>query len=512
MSSTGGRLAYALAGVVTGLAGIAVSHAVTMVLNVRATPLVTVAEAVRDITPGALGESLIQLVGQLDKPLLRIGVTLGLLGLAALSGILTRRSLLLGNLLFLAMGVVAAVAVATRPGFLTFDLLPAVAGTATWVALLGFLVGRLQGSTTTDKATDAPELADADRRSFLVQVGAVAAVAAAIGLGGHLVGGTRRGVEASRRLLRLPASGGRVPAGAALDVEGIAPWRSSNASFYRIDTALILPAIEADQWRLRIHGMVDKEIELTYRDLLERQLTEAWVTLCCVSNEVGGDLIGNAWWSGVRIADVLAEVGVSPEADAVLQTSEDGWNCGTPLSVLTDDRNAMLAIAMNGQALPVEHGYPVRMVVPGLYGYVSATKWLVDLEVTRFEDFTAYWTDRGWSAQGPIKTQSRIDVPRSGSDVSAGTRTIGGSAWAQHTGIEQVEFQLDGSEWQPATLGRVPGNDTWVQWSASVDVPSGSHTLAVRATDRSGYTQTPVRTEVIPDGASGWHIIDFTAG
>jgi hypothetical protein len=226
---------------------------------------------------------------------------------------------------------------------------------------------------------------------------------------------------------------------------------------------------------------------------------------------VGGDLIGNAWWSGVLARELLAEAGPKAGADAVLQTSHDGWNCGTPLAALTDDRNAMLAVAMNGKPLPVEHGFPVRMVVPGLYGYVSATKWLVDLEVTRFDKVSAYWTQRGWSEKGPVKTQSRIDVPGDGANVKAGSVRIGGSAWAQHTGIEKVEYQLDGAAWAEAELGRVPHVDTWVQWSATVDVDPGAHRLVVRATDRSGYTQTSVRTDVVPDGASGWDSMAFDA-
>jgi hypothetical protein len=255
--------------------------------------------------------------------------------------------------------------------------------------------------------------------------------------------------------------------------------------------------------------MVDREITLSYAELVDRQLTETWVTLCCVSNVVGGDLIGNAYWSGVLIRDILAEAGVQPGADAVKQTSDDGWTCGTPLSALTDDRNAMLAIAMNGEPLPLRHGFPVRMVVPGLYGYVSATKWLVDLEVSRFDAFDAYWTERGWGEKGPVKTESRVDVPRNGSSTKAGRLRVGGSAWAQHTGIERVEFQLDGGAWQLAELGRVPSEDTWVQWTGTVDVGPGKHTLAVRATDRSGYTQTPVRAGVLPDGATGWHTVEF---
>jgi hypothetical protein len=250
---------------------------------------------------------------------------------------------------------------------------------------------------------------------------------------------------------------------------------------------------------------------LTYDELLERQFTEAWVTLNCVSNPVGGNLIGNAWWSGVRIADLLEEAGVQDGADAVKQTSEDGWTCGTPLGALTDDRDAMLAVAMNGQALPIEHGFPVRMVVPGLYGYVSATKWLVDLEVTRFADFTAYWTDRGWAEKGPVKIASRVDVPRSGAEVQAGEVRFGGVAWAQHTGIAAVEFSVDGGEWLEAEIGATPSVDTWVQWTGTADVEPGDHLVKVRATDKDGTVQTGTVQDVLPDGATGWHTSDFSA-
>jgi DMSO/TMAO reductase YedYZ molybdopterin-dependent catalytic subunit len=499
------RSLHALAGLVAGLAGIAVSHALTMLLTIRATPLLAVAETVIDVTPGAVAETLIALVGQYDKPLLIAGVTLASLGLSAWAGALTRRGLGRGVAVFVAMGLVGAAAVWTRPEADLYDVVPVVAGTLTWVIALTLLVDRLTKLHREDSADQA-------RRRFLVTAGAVGAGALVAGVAGQLVGASRRSVETARKLLRLPATGGAVPAGADLDFEGLTAWRTPNAHFYRIDTSLVVPTVDPTTWRLRVHGLVERELELTYEDLLERELTEAWVTLCCVSNEVGGDLIGNAWWSGVRIADVLAEAGVRPEADAVLQRSVDGWTCGTPLETLTDDRNALLAIAMNGEALPVEHGFPVRMVVPGLYGYVSATKWLVDLKVSRFDDFTAYWTDRGWSAKGPVKTQSRIDVPRDGADVPAGRLRVGGVAWAQHTGIERVEYRLDGQAWAEAELGRVPHVDTWVQWTGTVEVAPGRHTLAVRATDRSGYTQTSVRTDVVPDGATGWHSVEFDAG
>lgn len=359
------------------------------------------------------------------------------------------------------------------------------------------------------------------RRALLLGAGAVVTGGAAIALGlarqrdrgGSILdalGGGPSPVEREAASLALPVTPGTVPDGADFGVRGLTPFRIPSQDFYRIDTSDTPPTLLAKDWKLRIHGMVEREVTLTYDDLLARQLTEAWVTLSCVSNDVGGDLIGNAWWSGVRIAPLLAEAGVHPDADAVLQTSVDGWNCGTPIQVLTDDRDAMLAIAMNGRPLPQEHGYPVRMVVPGLYGYVSATKWVTDLEVTRFDRFEAYWTKLGWAPQGPVKTESRIDVPRS-STVKAGRVQVAGVAWAPHTGIEKVEIRLDGQAWAPTELGRVPGIDSWVQWRTTIEVGKGLHHVAVRATDAGGYTQTGVNADVVPDGATGWHLVEFTA-
>jgi DMSO/TMAO reductase YedYZ molybdopterin-dependent catalytic subunit len=502
--STRRGLRLAVAGVLTGLAGTATSLAATAVLNQRATPVTVVAEAVIEYTPGRVAEAAISVVGTWDKPLLVAGVFTALLLLSGLAGLLAGRNTLLGSSVFLAMGAVASFAALSRPNATPSVLLPVGVGVVTWVLLLPYLVRLAAGGPTREPVAE-------ERRRFLVAAAVVAAGSVVVTVAGRLVGRSRRLVESARDALRLPVTRGVAPAGADLDVEGLTPWRVPNADFYRIDTALVLPAIEPDEWRLRVHGMVERELTLTYADLLDRRLTEAWVTLCCVSNPVGGDLVGNAWWSGVRIAEVLAEARPRGDADAVLQTSDDGWTCGTPLSVLTDDRDAMLAVAMNGEPLPVEHGFPVRMVVPGLYGFVSATKWLVDLEVTRFEDFEAYWTTRGWSEQAPVRTQSRIEVPRANRRVDAGRVQVAGTAWAQHTGIERVDVALDGGPWEETTLGRVPGADTWVQWHATVDVEPGNHTLAVRATDRSGYTQTGVRRDVAPDGATGWHTIDFTA-
>jgi DMSO/TMAO reductase YedYZ molybdopterin-dependent catalytic subunit len=357
-----------------------------------------------------------------------------------------------------------------------------------------------------------PAVGDHTRRTFLLRTGIIVAGAAVAGSVGRVVGKGRRHVEEARRLLRLPGvTAPQVPEGVRVDLEGVSPWATPASDFYRIDTAFVVPTIEPDDWQLRIHGMVDREIVLTYRELIERQVTQAWVTLNCVSNEVGGDLIGNAWWSGVRVADLLREAGVQPGANAVLQTSEDGWTCGTPLEALTDGRDAMLAVAMNGKPLPLDHGFPVRTIVPGLYGYVSACKWVVEMKVTRFDDIEAYWTKRGWAELGPVKIASRIDVPGDGGDVLASGGRVGGVAWAQHDGISAVEVSVDDGPWERAELGRVPSTDTWVQWAATVDVEPGEHTLAVRATDTHGQPQTGEVQDTVPDGATGWHTITFEA-
>ena len=498
----------ALAGVLTGVAGVVTSQATVWALRATNSPVEAVASAVRDATPGWLAHRLITLVGHLDKPLLVAGTVVVLVAICAGTGLLSRRHPLLPDIVFVLLAVIGLAAVVRLPDSGVASGLAVVVGLVTWVVTFRFLTAPLVAEPQrTGGAAPA-----STRRAFLLRAAGAAAVVAFAGAAGRFASRGRRRVEQARNLLRLDrAHRGVVPEGADLRVSGIAPWRTPNDAFYLIHTALSAPSILPADWQLRIHGMVDRELTVGYHELIGREFTEAWITLCCVSNEVGGDLIGNAYWSGVLVRDLLAEAGIRPGADAVKQTSQDGWTCGTPLAALTDDRNAMLAVAMNGRPLPIDHGFPVRMVVPGLYGYVSATKWLVDLEVTRFDAFDAYWTDRGWSEQGPVKTQSRIDVPRNGEEVAAGTIRVGGSAWAQHTGIARVEFQLDGGPWRSAELGGVPGLDTWVQWAGEAEVEPGKHTLVVRATDKSGYRQTAVRTDVVPDGATGWHTVTFKA-
>jgi DMSO/TMAO reductase YedYZ molybdopterin-dependent catalytic subunit len=407
---------------------------------------------------------------------------------------------------------IAVVAVLAKPTPSLIDLAPIVVGLLCWLVALALLAEWLRRWELVEDIPGPTDDALPTRRSFFAIAGAMAAVTVVGGLAGRIAGNARRKAEQSRRLLRIEGvTAPAVPDGVTVDVEGLSPWQTPNDDFYLIDTAIIKPTIAPVDWEIRIHGKVERELRLTYADLVRREITEDWITLNCVSNEVGGDLIGNAWWSGVRLAAILAEAKPLPGADAVLQTSEDGWTCGTPLAALMDDRNAMLAVAMNGEPLPIEHGFPVRTIVPGLYGYVSACKWVVDMEVTKFDRFTAYWTDKGWSAQGPVKIASRIDVPHDGADVAAGEVVCAGVAWMQHTGISAVEVQVDGGRWQPATLASVPSIDTWVQWRISLTLPEGDHRLRVRATDEDGNVQTGAIADVVPDGATGWHTVEVTA-
>jgi DMSO/TMAO reductase YedYZ molybdopterin-dependent catalytic subunit len=349
------------------------------------------------------------------------------------------------------------------------------------------------------------------RRRFLIGLGTAAGVAAVGGVGGRLLT-SRRAVTSARNAVVLPAASAAGPVPAGAQVDGATAFVTSNDDFYRIDTALYPPQIDPATWELRIHGMVRNPITITWEQLLKRPMVQRYVTLACVSNEVGGDLIGNALWLGTPIKELLDEAQPLPGADQVVQRSSDGWTCGTPTAVLRDGRDALLAVGMNGEPLPVRHGFPVRMVVPGLYGYVSACKWITEIELTRFSDFDAYWVPRGWSALGPIKTESRIDTPRDGAKRDAGPVTVAGVAWAQHRGITKVEVQVDNGPWATATLAPVVSVDTWVQWSYSWPATAGKHTLRVRATDKDGQIQTSTPAPPAPDGATGWHSVQVTVG
>jgi DMSO/TMAO reductase YedYZ molybdopterin-dependent catalytic subunit len=513
------RGAWPLAGLVAGFAGLATSYLVAMAMSIRESPVVAVAELVILYTPGDVAEGAIGLLGHWDKPALLIGILVILSALFAYAGQQARKSWSRALIVFGLLAAAGVAAVALRPGTSVGSYFPLAVGFVTWVVGLSVLTEPLRKQAA-EEAADSPDSTPigsddapaSSRRAFLLRAGVVAGLAVVAGGAGRLLGRGRRQLEETRRLLKLTGiTEPAIPATAKVGLRGVTPWQTRSEDFYLIHTAIVTPTIEPRDWSLRIHGMVDREVSFSYEDLLDRQRTEAWITLNCVSNQVGGDLIGNAWWSGVRVADLLAEAGVHDDADAVLQTSEDGWNCGTPLAALTDDRNAMLALAMNSLPLPIDHGFPVRTIVPGLYGYVSACKWVVDMEVTRFDRIEAYWTGKGWAEKGPVKIASRIDVPSSGDEVTAGQVALGGVAWHQHTGIRGVEISLDGGDWQAADVAPGPTDDTWVQWTLTTQVERGDHLVRVRAIGKDGEVQTGVEQGVLPDGATGYHEVDFTA-
>jgi DMSO/TMAO reductase YedYZ molybdopterin-dependent catalytic subunit len=359
---------------------------------------------------------------------------------------------------------------------------------------------------------ETPRDGDVSRRRFLGWAGGATAIGALAALGGSALQAGARAVTAVRETFTLPAAATTappVPAGAELGIDGLAPVVTPNAEFYRIDTALQVPNLNPADWSLRIHGLVENEVVLTWDELIALPLEESHTTLMCVSNQVGGDLIGTALWLGYPIRELLARANPAGTADMVLSRSSDGFTASSPIEALTDDRNAILAVGMNGEPLPLEHGFPVRMVVPGLYGYVSATKWVTELEVTRFDAQTAYWTDRGWSERGPIKISSRIDVPRGGS-FDAGEIVVAGVAWHQHTGIAKVEVSVDDGPWREAELAAAINVDTWVQWRYAWDADPGQHVLRVRATSADGEVQTGEERDVVPDGATGYDAVGIS--
>ena len=391
--------------------------------------------------------------------------------------------------------------------------MPAVVGAAAGAATLLVLHGRLSGLATTPAevgaAEDRPFPDGVDRRGFLVASGVALGVAAAAGMLGQVLS-RRNQADASRAAVTVPPAAEPSPAASAgtdFGVDGLSPFYTPNGDFYRVDTALIVPSVPAEDWSLRVHGMVERELTLDFEQLSARPLIERDITLACVSNEVGGPYVGNARWVGAPLADLLDEAGVDPAATQLVSTAVDGFTLGTPVAAVTDGRDAMLAIAMNGEPLPIEHGFPVRMLVPGLYGYVSATKWLVDLELTTFDAFDPYWVRRGWAEQAPIKTQSRIDTPKPLASVPSGDVVIAGVAWAQHRGVEMVEIRIDQGEWREAELATEDTIDTWRQWRIVAPLEAGNRTISVRATDATGEVQTTERAEPFPDGATGQHSI-----
>jgi DMSO/TMAO reductase YedYZ molybdopterin-dependent catalytic subunit len=524
------RAAGAVSGLLAAVAGVGAAEGVATAIG-STSPVVAVGTWAIDTSPAWLREWAIRNFGVDDKQVLVTGmlVTIALLGALAGAIGVARRRLAVG--LTVAVGLVGVLAVLTVRGAhdpalvrITPALVALVVSTGGLFLLLREMdreepkpltVGLGTRVTPREEPIDVtpqralPPVMIPSRRSFLTVAGAVGVVGAT---GGALWKLGEQGSYATSGLITLPraASPAAVVANADFAIPGLTPYFTPNDGFYRIDTALIVPRLDHAKWSMKIHGMVDHPVTLTYDDLLKSPLIERDVTLMCVSNEVGGNYNGTARWLGVRVADVLASVGIKPGADAVMSTSYDGWTCGTPLSALTDpNRDAMFAIGMNGQPLPYDHGFPVRMVVPGLYGFVSATKWITEFEVTRFDEFEAYWTSRGWSAQAPVKTQSRIDVPRPYSDLPTGAVEIAGVAWATHRGISKVEVLIDDIP-HVAELAPWDNKDTWRQWRLRDWKPTkGGQIVAVRATDGLGQVQVAKHSRPDPDGATGYHTVQY---
>jgi DMSO/TMAO reductase YedYZ molybdopterin-dependent catalytic subunit len=514
------RRVSALIGVASVAAALGVAELVAIVTGPLTSPTIAVGGAIIDMVPESLKHFAISLFGTYDKLALQIG-TLVLLVLAGVGlGFLAKRHLTAALGAVVAFSVLGLIAAVTRYDAGWTAVFPSVLAGAAGVLTLRHLTradlavvvppktrqSTANPGTTTARSTGQERVVE--RRTVLRSAGAIAAVGGVVGFGGRWLS-LRRSVSADRAAVELPAPASPAPAlPGAVDSQlaGQARFVTSNDDFYRIDTALVVPQVAPNEWRLRIHGRVRKPITLTFDQLLARPMIERYITLACVSNEVGGGLISNARWLGVRVNDLLAEADPEPGADQVVSRSVDGFTAGTPTEVLRDGRDAILAVGMNGVPLPIEHGFPVRMVVPGLYGYVSATKWLAELELTRFDDFDAYWIRRGWAAKAPIKLQSRIDTPVR--RASAGAVMVGGVAWAQHVGVSAVEVRVDEGSWQQARLYDVPSADTWVQWTLNWNATPGKHTLTVRAVDAAGRPQDETGRPVLPDGATGLHSVE----
>jgi DMSO/TMAO reductase YedYZ molybdopterin-dependent catalytic subunit len=530
----------AATGLLSAAVALGVAHLTAGFAGGSSSPMIAVGSVAIDAAPESVKSFAIRTFGTHDKAALLIGIATILGIVAIVLGVASLRRPGIGIAGLLAFGALGAVAAISRPANGWTAALPSVVGTAAglvafrWIRHAAGLDAAGPGGTLAAHEPARPgeqrgsqaeresqrEVASEpgprpggephpyDRRRFLLSGAALAGLAAVTGsIGRFLV--QRADADASRAAVRLPTPGNAAaaPGGADLRVPGLSPFITPNDRFYRVDTALLVPAVDADSWKLTVHGMVQHELTIDYEELLARPLIERDITLTCVSNPVGGPYIGNARWIGAPLKDLLEEAGIDPGADQIVSRSADGFTAGTPTALAMDGRDSMLAIAMNGEPLPLAHGFPVRLIVPGLYGFVSATKWLVDLELSTFDSFDAYWVRRGWSQQAPIKTESRIDTPKAFADLAAGEVTVAGVAWAQHRGIDRVEVSIDDGEWNAARLAVQDTVDTWRQWVYRWTATSGSHTISVRATDATGMTQTPERVEPFPDGATGEHSI-----
>jgi len=488
-------------------AAVAAGELTAAVVRPAASPIIAVGNRFIEFTPVAVKQWAISVFGTNDKSALLTGIYLSLVLFAVVVGLLAARSPALGVAGIAVLGAIGVYCAATAPGHHSADVIPSivagVVGAATLAGLLWVIEPR-----------GAPVDPSGVSRRHLLQAGSVVAGFAVLGTYLGRSWQHERNLTRARNALTLPTPASPAPplaSGTDLG-KGAVPFVTPNAKFYRVDTALAVPEVDPKTWTLQVHGRVDREVTLTYSQLVARPLIERWITLCCVSNEVGGDLISNARFLGARLADVLREAGIHADADQLVATSADGMTIGTPSAAVLDGRDAMLAIGMNGQPLPLNHGFPVRMIVPGLYGYVSACKWIVDLEATTFADTDAYWVARGYAAHPPIVLSSRIDTPKSTAHLPVGQSiAIAGIAWDQQVGVSAVQVRIDDGAWQDARLAPVPSIDTWRQWVFPWTVPSpGAHRIAVRAVAADGTKQDEVARDSYPAGATGLHQITVT--
>ena len=514
-------LAYACAGVLAAAFGMALAHLVASLGNPAASPVYAVGSTVIDATPTPVKEWAVRHFGTADKAILIGNVLVVTLVAAAVAGILARRRLRAGLVLLGVLVALAGVAALRRPDARPVDAVPSLVAAAGGLLALWWLVRALSPSPGPSRSTaaspapgptvHAPEDTTTDpggerparsRRGFLIGSGVLVAGGAIAAGAGQWIVRTRSRISdivLPRAAAPLPA----LPEGLETAHPGISPFSTPNRSFYRVDTKLAVPLVNQNSWRLRVDGMVDKPLSFSYDDLRDLAVEEHDITLTCVSNTVGGKLVGAARWLGVPVKTLLEMAGPSADADQVLSIDVDDFKISTPLEVLTDGRPALVAIGMNGKVLPREHGFPARLVTPGLYGFVGATKWLARLKVSTYAADKAYWTKRDWATDAPIKLSSRIDTPKPLASIKTGKQAIGGVAWAQHNGVAKVEVRIDGGPWQEAVLGPDAGVDYWRQWYLPWDARPGAHMLAVRATGVDGTVQSPVRANSFPDGSSG---------
>lgn len=478
--------------------------------------VLAVGEWIVDITPGEIAARGIETAGTADKPILLWGISIVAIVVGALFGAASAKfGKRVGVAGFTAFGLFGGFVVARNP------ISPAAASwfwaltaAALGASVLVFLLDRVDRPTRLHTVAEDPTHPNATRRAFLVwSAGAGAAALTTVGIG-RGVRGTSVAESARETITIPPTHAAGAPATAATGLGsltdapvGLSSFITPNSDFYRIDTALSIPQIDPASWKLSFTGLVDNPYELTYDDILAMDLEEHTVTLSCVSNEIGGNLVGNATWTGVPLTALLDRAGVQPEAGQIVGRSRDDWTAGFPTSVIGDGRNALLAVGMNGEPLPVRHGFPARLVVAGLYGYVSAVKWIEEIHLTTWDEFDGFWIPRGWSKLGPMKTMSRIDVPKRSTKVQAGPTPVAGVAWAPTRGISKVEVSIDEGAWVESALGDTTTDESWVQWHTTWDASAGRHTISVRSYDEAGELQPIGPVGPRPNGAEGWHTI-----